>query len=144
MLCTFKGRKALWTKRNKADFGEFITVDQPGCLRINFGLFVKTKDGSTVVHFPDLFPLKPWDGIVADISRDKIPYVPLFDIRSPTGIIFHENRYFASLSLDYWSGGSRNLKVAIKALQGFIDGLGELENEKLCEILTGVEKAYAA
>lgn len=144
MLCTFKGRKALWTKRNKADFGEFITVDRPGSLRINFGLFVKTKDGSTVVYFPDLFPVKPGDEIIIAINRNVIPYVPLFDIRSPAGVTFHENRYFAPLSLDYWSGGSRNLKIAIKALQGFIDGLGELENEKLCEILTGVEKAYAA
>lgn len=48
MISTFKGRGGIWTKRNKADFGEFIQVSNADKLRINFGLFVKAKNRSIV------------------------------------------------------------------------------------------------
>lgn len=147
MLCTFKGRRALWTKRNKADFGEFIQLSNTDKLRINFGLFVKAKNCSVVIHFHDLFPIKNGDGVVNDRTVNKILYVPLFHVTpgvKSSFVRFAPECLYIPLSLNYWAGPSRNLKLGVSALQSFIEGLGDITGEKLGEILTGVEKAYAA
>ena len=147
MLCIFKGRRGIWTKRNKADFGEFIQVSNADKLRINFGLFVKAKDRSVVIQFHDLFSIKNGDGIVDYLSVNKIPFVPLFHVtpgvKNPS-IRFAPECLYISLSLNYWAGPSRNLKLGVRVLQSFIEGLGNTTGEKLGEILLGVEKAYAA
>lgn len=146
MISTFKGRRGIWTKRNKADFGEFIQVSNADKLRINFGLFVKTKNRSVAIYFHDLFPIKNGDGIVNDISVNKIPFVPLFHVTpgvKSSSIRFAPECLYISLSLNYWAGPSRNLKLGVSTLQSFIEGLGDTTGEKLGEILLGVEKAYA-
>lgn len=145
MLCTFKGRKALWTKRNKAEFGDFIQVSGRGKLQVNFGLFIKTKDRLAVVSFHDLFPIK--DGFEIGSGEGKTPYVPLFHVKpdpNNSEVRINPDFYYIPVSLNYWGGPSRNLQTAVKVLQGFIEGLGEIDCKKLGEILTGVEKAYAA
>lgn len=147
MLCTFKGRNALWTKRNKAEFGDFIQVSNADKLRINFGLFVKAKNRSVVIRFHDLFPIKNGDEIVNGLSANKIPFVPLFHVTpsvKSSGIRFAPECFYISLSLNYWAGPSRNLKLGVSTLQSFIEGLGDITGEKLGEILSGVEKAYVA
>ncbi len=145
MITTFKGRKGIWTKRNKADFGEFIQVSGDDKLRINFGLFVKAKDRSVVIHFHDLFPAD--SSIDNGTEKNKAPYVPLFHVTpgvKSTGICFSPECFYISLSIKYWAGPSRNLKLGVNTLQSFIGGLGDISGEKLGEILLGVEKAYAA
>ena len=145
MITTFKGRKGIWTKRNKADFGEFLKVSPPDKFQINYGLFVKATDCSVVIRFTDLFPIK--DGLVDEpYAVNAAPFVPVFNIlpsKKDGGFEISSKNLYLGLSVNYWAGPSRDLKLAVKNLQDFIGKLGELPGKKLCDILQGIEIAYA-